>query len=261
MQPVVIQYTEHNKHIFHNSHYLSHIYAKYTGLEKKPLSSTVTLSKSYKYLLKKRIKYDWTNKELFLPCQYYRRSKKTEFYRIDHLQICHKHHKYFFPTGSRISKYWIWQNSVFLWDTLYYFKLKFNVLNKLSIQRSLDCRQPIFSWGQKLLFWEVSWEARSHNVGVFIAHVTLSCAPTYDLKQTSSSFSKLYKIPSPSRQFSQQKLGGEARKNSHGWFTCCELMSSGKGGVWRRQRQSLITNNRWGRPVCVWPKLESWNII
>ena len=81
---------------------------------KKPLSSTVTLSKSYKYLLKKRIKYDWTNKELFLPCQYYRRSKKTEFYRFEHFQICQEYPKYFFPTGSRISKWSIWQNSVFL---------------------------------------------------------------------------------------------------------------------------------------------------
>ena len=131
------------------------IYAKYTGLDNKPLSSRVTLSKSYKYLLK-RVNYNWTNKELFLPCQYY------------------------------------------------YFKLWFDVLNNLSNQRSLDCRQPIFSWGQKLLFWEVSREARRHNVGVFIAHVTLSCATSCDWKQTSSSFSKLYKIPSPSRQFTQQ---------------------------------------------------------
>ena len=39
---------------------------------------------------------------------------KTEFYRIEHLQICHEYLKYFFPTGSRISKCSIWQNSVFL---------------------------------------------------------------------------------------------------------------------------------------------------
>ena len=30
--------------------------------------------------------------------------KKSEFYRIEHFQICHKYHKYFFPAGSRISK-------------------------------------------------------------------------------------------------------------------------------------------------------------
>ena len=35
-------------------------------------------------------------------------SKNTEFYQIEHFQICHKYHKYFFPTGSRISKSSIW---------------------------------------------------------------------------------------------------------------------------------------------------------
>ena len=40
--------------------------------------------------------------------------KKTEFYWIEHLQICHKYQKYFSPTDSRISKCSIWQNSVFL---------------------------------------------------------------------------------------------------------------------------------------------------
>ena len=49
----------------------------------------------------------------------YRVSKKTEFYWIEHFQIFHKYHKYFFPTGSRISKCSIWQNSRFFWDTLY----------------------------------------------------------------------------------------------------------------------------------------------
>ena len=39
-------------------------------------------------------------------------SKKSEFYRIEHLQICQEYHKYFFPTGSRISNCSIWQNSV-----------------------------------------------------------------------------------------------------------------------------------------------------
>ena len=34
--------------------------------------------------------------------------KKTEFYQIEHLQICHEYHKYFFPTGSFISKCSIW---------------------------------------------------------------------------------------------------------------------------------------------------------
>ena len=40
----------------------------------------------------------------------YRVSKKTEFYQIEHLQIFFENHKYFFPTGSRISKCSIWQN-------------------------------------------------------------------------------------------------------------------------------------------------------
>ena len=34
----------------------------------------------------------------------YRVSKKTEFYWIEHFQICHKYYKYFFPTWSWISK-------------------------------------------------------------------------------------------------------------------------------------------------------------
>ena len=34
----------------------------------------------------------------------YRVSKKSEFYWIEHLQICHEYQKYFFPTGNRISK-------------------------------------------------------------------------------------------------------------------------------------------------------------
>ena len=49
--------------------------------------------------------------EFFLPqppFHNYRVSKKTEFYRIEHLRICHEYQKYFFPTGSRISKGSIW---------------------------------------------------------------------------------------------------------------------------------------------------------
>ena len=46
--------------------------------------------------------------------KWYRVSQKTEFYRIEHLQICHEHHKYFFPTVIRISRCSIWQHSVFL---------------------------------------------------------------------------------------------------------------------------------------------------
>ena len=35
-------------------------------------------------------------------------SKEIESYQIEHFQICHKFHKYFFPTGSMISKSSIW---------------------------------------------------------------------------------------------------------------------------------------------------------
>ena len=57
-----------------------------------------------------------------------------------HLQICHEYHKYFFPTGSRISKCSIWQNSFFL-DTLYMYFSKLLILLKLIVNTwiSLPC--------------------------------------------------------------------------------------------------------------------------
>ena len=39
--------------------------------------------------------------------------RKTEFYRIEHFQICHNCHKYFFPFGGRIFKSSVWLNLVF----------------------------------------------------------------------------------------------------------------------------------------------------
>ena len=45
--------------------------------------------------------------------------KKTEFYRIEHFQICHKHHKLFLPNWKQdIQKLNLIRLS-FFWDTLY----------------------------------------------------------------------------------------------------------------------------------------------